>query len=170
MGETALWHLFDGHRGRTIRKWPHYFPIYERHFAHLVDTRPAFIEIGCGKGGSLQMWRTYFGPGARIIGLDIRPECREYEEPGIHVRIGDQADSAFLGSVLDEFGPPDAVLDDGSHLMQDVTASFHHLYPALADRGVYMVEDLHTAYWPRFGGGWRRKGRSSSSRSRSSTT
>ena len=80
------------------------------------------------------------------------PSAASTRSPGIHVRIGDQADSAFLGSVLDEFGPPDAVLDDGSHVMQDVTASFHHLYPALADRGVYMVEDLHTAYWPRFGG------------------
>jgi len=53
---------------------------------------------------------------------------------------------------------PDIVLDDGSHVMTDFSATFDFLYPRTVKDGVYMVEDLHTAYWPEFGGGHRREG------------
>ena len=56
------------------------------------------------------MWRRYFGPHARIVGIDIRPECQAFEEDQIAVRIGDQSDPAFLDSVLREFGAPDVVV------------------------------------------------------------
>ncbi len=59
---------------------------------------------------------------------------------------------------MDEFGKPDIVLDDGSHVMQHLVATFKFLYPRLQKNGVYMVEDLHTAYWPEYGGGLRREG------------
>lgn len=73
-------------------------------------------------------------------------------------QIGDQSDPKFLASVVDEFGTPDIVLDDGSHIMQHVLASFSFLYDRTSPTGVYMVEDLHTAYWPEYGGGLRREG------------
>jgi hypothetical protein len=98
----------------------------------------------------------YFGPYARIVGLDIRPECGAFEEDQISIRIGDQSDKRFLSKVVKEFGPPDIVLDDGSHMMRDIRQSFDTLYPRMAKNGVYMVEDLHTAYWDEFGGGFRR--------------
>jgi hypothetical protein len=73
-------------------------------------------------------------------------------------RIGDQADTAFLSGVIEEFGPPDIVLDDGGHVMSHVVASFSWLYPRVAPDGIYMVEDLHTAYWPEYEGGLCRPG------------
>lgn len=149
----TLWTIFLDHRGRTIHKWKHYFPVYERHFARYVNRPLTFIEIGCGEGGSLQMWKRWFGPHAQIVGLDIRPECAAFEEDQIAIRIGDQSDPAFLNAVLAEFGAPDIVLDDGSHIMADVTASFRALYPQTAAEGLYIVEDLHTAYWDEYGGG-----------------
>ncbi|MEP6967851.1 MAG: class I SAM-dependent methyltransferase, partial [Pseudomonadota bacterium] len=111
------------------------------------------LEIGVAKGGSLQMWRRYFGPLARIVGLDIDPKCARHEEGGVLVRIGDQSDEVFLQSVIDEFGAPDIVLDDGSHRMDHIRASFEFFYPKVPKNGVYMVEDLHTAYWAQYGGG-----------------
>ena len=60
----------------------------------------------------------YFGPLAKIIGIDINTKCKQHEVDGIFVRIGDQSDEVFLQSILDEFGPPDIVLDDGSHVME----------------------------------------------------
>ena len=78
------------------------------------------IEIGCGEGGSLPMWKAYFGPHARIVGLDIRPECTAFKEDQIEVRIGDQSDPEFLSAVYREFGAPDILLDDGSHQMPHV--------------------------------------------------
>lgn len=155
---SQLWSLFTGHRGRPIHKWTQYFPAYERHFARFIGKAPLMFEIGCGEGGSLQMWKSYFGEGARIVGVDIRPECRAFEEDQIAIRIGDQSDVALLQSLIDEFGVPDIVLDDGSHVMRHVNATFDFLYDRTSRNGVYMVEDLHTAYWPSFGGGLRREG------------
>lgn len=134
-------------------KWEHYFPIYERHFSRFINQSLVMIEIGVADGGSLQMWRNYFGPLAKIVGIDINPKCKEYEEPGIFVRIGDQSDHAFLQKVIAEFGVPEIVLDDGSHIMKDVNASFDFFYPLMARNSIYMVEDLHTAYWENNGGG-----------------
>jgi hypothetical protein len=104
------------------------------------------------------MWKRYFGPHALIVGLDINPECKEFEEDQIQVRIGSQSDTGFLQNVLDEFGTPDIVLDDGSHQMADVVETFRFLYPHMTPDGVYMVEDLHTAYWDEYGGGIGREG------------
>src|SRR3954453_2454752 len=115
----SLWTQALNHRGRPLHKWTHYFPAYERHFARFVNRPVTFVEIGAGRGGSLQMWKQYLGPFAQIVGLDIRPECKDFEGDQIAVRIGDQADTAFLADVVEEFGLPDVVLDDGSHLMED---------------------------------------------------
>jgi cephalosporin hydroxylase len=153
-----LWSLFLNNNGRLIHKWKHYFPAYERHFSRYINLPMLFLEIGCGEGGSLQMWKRYFGPHARIVGIDIRPECARFEEDQISIRIGSQDDPVFLQSILDEFGTPDIVLDDGSHIMKHVQATFRYLYPRTSPTGVYMVEDLHTAYWDEFGGGLRRPG------------
>lgn len=154
----ALWDIFLNHQGRTIHKWKHYFPAYEAHFARYINRPLTFLEIGCGRGGSLQMWKRYFGPHARIVGLDIRPECADFQEDQIAIRIGDQSNHQFLAQVLEEFGTPDIVLDDGSHVMSHIMESFRFLYHRTSPTGIYMVEDLHTAYWEEFGGGLRKPG------------
>jgi SAM-dependent methyltransferase len=154
----TLWSDFLTNDQRLIHKWKHYFPAYERHFGRFVNTDVVFLEIGCGEGGSLQMWKRFFGPFARIVGIDLRPECKQFAEDQIDIRIGDQSDKAFLLDVCKEFGVPDVVLDDGSHVMSHIQASFSVLYPRLPRNGVYMVEDLHTAYWSEYEGGLKRKG------------
>jgi hypothetical protein len=154
----SLWSDFQQNNGRIIDKWKHYFPVYETHFRRYVDRPMTLLEIGCGEGGSLQLWKRYFGPHAQIVGIDILPHCEQFEEDQIAVRIGSQSDTSFLARVIEEFGAPDIVVDDGSHQMSDVVASFGFLYPRTARRGVYLVEDLHTAYWHHYGGGLRRPG------------
>jgi hypothetical protein len=148
-----LWQDFLTNDQRVIHKWVHYFPIYERFFSNWRNKSLTFIEIGIGQGGSLQMWQRFFGPMAKIIGIDINPQCKAYESPGIFVRIGDQSDHVFLAEVIDEFGSPDIVLDDGSHQMEHILSSFEFLYPFMYKNAIYMVEDLHTAYWEEYGGG-----------------
>lgn len=154
----ALWDIFLDNKNRVIHKWTHYFPIYEAHFSQYINKSIVVIEIGCGNGGSLQMWKRYFGPYAKIVGIDIDSKCKHYEEDQIEIRIGDQNNPKFLESVIDEFGTPDIILDDGSHVMEHIETSFNVLYPKLAKNGVYLVEDLHTAYWPEWGGGLNRAG------------
>ncbi|RJF75741.1 class I SAM-dependent methyltransferase [Rhodopseudomonas palustris] len=153
-----LWGDFLTNDGRIVHKWKHYFPAYERHFSKFVNSDVVFLEIGCGRGGSLELWKRYFGPHARIVGIDIDSRCRAFGDGDqIEVRIGDQSDVGFLQSLIDEFGPFDAVLDDGSHVMSHIRASFDFLYPRISRNGVYFVEDLHTAYWDEYEGGLRRK-------------
>jgi hypothetical protein len=101
------------------------------------------------------MWKRYFGPHARIIGIDINPHCKQFEEDQIEVWVGPQQDTQLLQSVIDEVGAPDIVLDDGSHVMSHIRETFDFLYPRIAKNGVYMVEDLHTAYWEEYEGGLR---------------
>jgi len=91
------------------------------------------------------MWKRYLGPHALIVGIDVKPECKTFEEDQIKIRIGSQSDTSFLESIIAEFGTPDVVLDDGSHRMSDVVETFRFLYPRTSPNGVYMVEDLHAA-------------------------
>lgn len=153
-----LYHEFLTNENLPVHKVTHYIPVYEKHFSRFKNQSIVFWEIGVFKGGSLQMWKRYFGPFATIVGLDIDPDCAIFNDHQIHVRIGDQSDEKFLQSVIDEFGTPDIILDDGSHRMEDVCATFNYLYDKVAKNGVYMVEDLHTAYWDGYGGGIGREG------------
>lgn len=155
MSAVSLWSEFLNNQGRVAHKWAHYIPVYEHHFARFVNRPCLFLEIGCGEGGSLQLWKRYLGPNAIIVGLDVNPAAATFAEEQVAVRIGDQADEGFLESVVDEFGGPDVIVDDGSHRMQDVAASFRFLYPRMSPTGVYVVEDMHTAYWEEYGGGLR---------------
>ena len=149
--------LFAENQGPMVHKWHHYIPIYDRYFAAWRGKPLRFLEIGVSQGGSLQLWRHYFGPQATIFGIDINPACAQYDGQAGSVRIGSQADPAFLQRVVAEMGGIDIVLDDGSHRMDHVRASLEALFPHLATGGLYLIEDLHTAYWPGYGGGYRNR-------------
>jgi hypothetical protein len=150
--------IFIQNEGAVVHKWHHYIPIYDRYFGPLRNRDIRFLEIGVSKGGSLQMWRKYFGNAATIYGIDIDPDCARFDGAAGQVRIGSQDDPAFLRSVVDEMGGIDVVLDDGSHHMAHIRTSLRALFPLLAEGGTYMIEDLHTAYAPAYGGGTDRAG------------
>lgn len=149
--------LFVGNEDFIVHKWHHYIPLYERYFSPFRGRKIRFLEIGVSKGGSLQMWRRYFGEEAIIFGIDIDSECSKFNGLAGQVRIGSQADAKFLQDVIEEMGGIDLVLDDGSHHMKHVRTSLTVLFPHLSEGGVYMIEDLHTSYWMEFGGGYRSK-------------
>ena len=122
-----LYEFFFSSREMDIHKWHHYFDIYERHLKQFVGTRFRFLEIGVFRGGSLRKCRDYFGADATIVGIDIDASCGELDGRYGAVRIGDQSDPEFLSSVCAEFGPFDAILDDGGHDPSQQIASFCHL-------------------------------------------
>lgn len=151
--------IYAEHRGRILHKWVHYLDTYERYFAAYVGRPVRMLEIGVSQGGSLEMWRRYFGPEAIIFGIDINPASATCVDPPNQVRIGSQADPQFLQAVIEEMGPPDIILDDGSHVAAHQTQSFRALFPLLTDGGVYVIEDLQTSYWSdTFQGGYQRSG------------
>lgn len=140
-------------------KWGSHFytPHYETHFEEYRDQRINLLEIGVGgyeekdQGGeSLAMWRAYFRRGL-IYGLDVHNKS-SLDRPRIVTIQGDQGNAEHLSSIAAAIGPLDIVIDDGSHFSDHVLTSFTVLFPLLADGGVYVVEDLHTSYWPEWNG------------------
>lgn len=154
----VLEELFWTNDGPVVHKWHHYLPLYERYLGPWRGRPLRMLEIGVSKGGSLDLWRRYFGPDAVLFGIDIDPACAALDGHSARVRIGSQADPAFLRAVVAEMGGVDVVLDDGSHVSEHMRASLAVLYPLLSEGGVYMIEDLHCCYWSEFGGGLGRTG------------
>jgi Methyltransferase domain len=153
-----LQRYFESNTGRLIDKHTHYFDIYDRYFARYRNTEVCFVEIGVYNGGSLQMWKHYFGSKARIFGVDINPECKQLEEEQVKIYIGDQADKGFLEQLTKQIPRPDIVLDDGGHFMDQQINTFEVLYPHVAPDGIYMCEDMHTSYRRNYGGGFKARG------------
>jgi hypothetical protein len=147
-----LFDIFKTNNDRPIAKWLNYFEIYERYLERYRDKSINFLEIGVQGGGSLQMWKKYFGANSKIVGIDIDPNTK-FEEEQIFVEIGNQSDEEFLKKVVEEHGPFDIIIDDGSHIQSDVLNSFFFLYPTLNRGGTYIIEDTHTAYFKLFQGG-----------------
>lgn len=157
--DNPLAEIFYRHEGRIAHKWTHYFEAYHRHLGHLRGKDFRLLELGVFKGGSLELWRKYFGPKAVIYGIDIDPQCAGYVDEPNQVRIGSQADPMFLRLVVNEMRGLDVVIDDGSHKASHQRASFEVLFPLLSEGGLYLIEDTHTSYWAGFcEGGYRRKG------------
>lgn len=151
-----LFNYFDNNPGRLIHKWWHYFGVYERHLAAYRGEPVRLIEFGVFHGGSLQMWKHFLGPQAQIIGVDIDVRCAAMAEPGVEIVIGDQEDRQLHAQLREKYGEFDIVIDDGGHMMRQQIVTFEELYPAIKPGGIYLAEDLHTSYFPRWGGGYRR--------------
>lgn len=149
--------IYTSGSAQLVHKWHHYLPIYERYFSKWRGKPVRFLEIGVYRGGSLSMWRKYFGEAAIIYGIDIDENCAQYDGIDGSVRIGSQDDPEFLKSILAEMGGVDVVLDDGSHTMEHIRATLETLLPLVEEGGTYMIEDLHTAYWKNYGGGFTSK-------------
>jgi hypothetical protein len=149
---------FIANADRKVTKWRHYFDAYDRHLARFRGTDVCILEIGVFQGGSLRMWRNYFGPRAVIYGADINPLCMAFEEENTHILIGDQEDPDFLKSMVLSIPRIDVLIDDGGHTMKQQINTFREMFPYVNEHGVYICEDTHTSYWKNYGGGFRRSG------------
>lgn len=134
-----------------------YTPIYHQLFGHLREAPLKLLEIGVGgyeserAGGlGLKMWAAYF-PNATITGLDIQSKKLALP-PRIRVVQGSQIDHALLARLNQESGPFDIIIDDGSHLVAHMIATFRTLYPLMAPDGIYAIEDTQTSFMPALGG------------------
>ena len=156
--DNPLAQYFLRNQGRLLFKWHHYFEIYHRHFQRFRGKSPVVVEIGVFHGGSLQMWREYFGAGTKVVGVDVDPRCKDFEEADTTILLGDQEDPAFLAELRKRVPRIDILIDDGGHTMNQQIVTFGELYHHIQPRGVYLCEDVHTSYFPRWEGGLRRPG------------
>jgi len=122
-----------------------YFDVYERYFSRLREEEITFLEFGVRDGASLAAWLEYF-PNARIVGIDIQPECKRVVHDRLSIEIGSQDDPVFVKNICEKYGPFDIVLDDASHINELSIASFNLVSSTVKDGGFYIIEDLRNSY------------------------
>ena len=127
-------------------KSDNYFEIYEKHLNKFIGKEIIFVEIGVLNGGSLQMWKQYFGKKAKIIGIDINPECKKFEDDQIEIFIGDQSSEIFWKNFFDQVGNVDVILDDGAHTNISQIKTTLSCINNINNDGLLIIEDTHTSY------------------------
>jgi hypothetical protein len=129
-----------------------YCPIYEEKLGYLRMEFNTILEIGFGgyhypeRGGAgLRMWADYF-PNSILTSIDIHPKSYNNGSRAM-VFQGSQTDPEFLFTLIQERGPFNIIIDDGSHTSPNTTRSFEILWPTLQPAGWYIIEDLEASYW-----------------------
>ena len=132
-------------------KWTKYFDVYDSVFEKFKNKKIVFVEVGVLNGGSLEMWKKFFHPESRIIGIDFNPECKKFEKPGIEIFIGDQSDQNFWNNFYKQIGKIDILLDDGGHTNTQQIITTVKSVPNINNGGILMIEDTHCSYQKEYG-------------------
>ncbi|MFN9293028.1 MAG: class I SAM-dependent methyltransferase, partial [Planctomyces sp.] len=97
----------------------------------------ALLEIGVYRGASLRAWQAAGVP--KAIGVDNDPATASLDR---HVLLASMPEQAY--AVAERVGLLDIIIDDGSHLYPDYTATADALLQRLRPGGVYVIEDIQT--------------------------
>ena len=138
-----------GKQHKSTKDWTGFLEIYSNYFGDYKDKEINILEIGVDKGESLKIWRSYFTK-AKICGIDIIDIKSQIE--GVDFIKADQTDGKALKEICDKYKGFDIIIDDGGHHSKQVVFSLNFLFDYLKDNGLYIVENLQTSYFPRFGG------------------
>jgi hypothetical protein len=122
------------------------FEVYDKYFSKYKHKEITFVEVGVFEGGSLLLWRNFFGPNARIIGIDINPNAKKMEKYGFEIFIGDQSSNSFWNDFYSAVGNIDILLDDGGHYFDQQIVTLNQSIKHLNDGGTILIEDTHTSY------------------------
>jgi predicted O-methyltransferase YrrM len=118
-----------------------YTAVYEELISDLRTIRGgerlSICEIGVACGASLKMWSRYL-PEAKVVGIDVREDCAKLcrDWANIEIKIGDPRTLRLSPSHFD------LIVDDASHISEDIRANFDHCFPWLRPGGFYVVEDV----------------------------
>jgi 23S rRNA U2552 (ribose-2'-O)-methylase RlmE/FtsJ len=145
--------LFKAHTGMISDKWEGYLHVYNREFGIYREKAAnsprgvRIMEVGVMNGGSLQLWRQFFGPRSEVVGVDLNPRVCDIDF-GVGIEV-----YCFNALNVDRFvyelsgKKQDIIIDDGSHEVGDITATFTFLFEHfLLPGGIYIVEDIHMMY------------------------
>lgn len=132
-------------------KLAHYFDLYWKYFRNKINEKNLkILEIGVRSGGSLLCWKNIFKE-AEIHGFDVNPKCKSLEDHGFNIHIGDQGNEKLWDVFNEKVGGLDIIIDDGSHINNDIITTFNKLFPKMNPGGVYFIEDvLNTQLYEHF--------------------
>lgn len=132
-------------------KQENYFNIYVDLFKKYKNKKITLVEIGIANGGSLYMWRSFFGKKARIIGVDLNPEVKKFEKDGFEIFVGDQSDKKFWKILYRKIGKIDILIDDGGHKNIQQVVTVAESINNIKDNGMIVIEDTVTSYMKKKG-------------------
>ena len=111
------------------------------------------VELGIDQGASTCFLLEVLRP-AGLVAVDINQECPEplarfLADQGHTERAAlgwgvDQTDGPTIRNLVGrqfQAAPPDLIIDDASHLIDQTTASFQELFGLLRPGGLYLIED-----------------------------
>lgn len=136
-------------------KWESYFGHYDRNLSRFQNRDKAvrLLEIGVQNGGSLEAWKAFLGKDSIVIGTDVDSACSLIDSPlSVQCFTGDATDVTWARQLCKAKGPFDIIIDDGSHINSDIEKTFALFFSSILPGGLYVCEDLHTAYWNKYGG------------------
>ena len=148
--KSELLDLFYKSEKKSL-KWDKYFPVYEDLLSKYKNKKITFVEVGILNGGSLEIWKKYFGKDSRIIGIDLNPICKKFENKNCEIFIGSQSDPSFWRDFYNKVGNVDIILDDGGHTNEQQLTTLLESLNFINNGGVHIVEDVHTSYLKRYG-------------------
>ena len=131
-------------------KHTNYFYIYNQLFEKYRYKKIIFVEIGVANGGSLFIWKKFF-KNAKVIGIDLNPDCKKFEKYGFNIEIGDQSSHIFWKNFFRKYGKVDIILDDGGHTNQQQILTAINCIPNIRDGGMLITEDTFCSYLIDFG-------------------
>lgn len=141
--------------------------IYSKILNPYLNKNIVLLEIGVRRGESFKAYVDIF-ENSQLYGLDIGfthgsyvwedtvKELEEYGKGRAKVITGSQDDEELLHNlgkeVMEKYGGFDIIIDDGSHIMEHQQTSLKVLSQYMKPFGTYIIEDIETSYYPRFGG------------------
>ena len=147
---TKSFQAFINSPFRSI-KHKSYFNVYDALLEEYIGKEITFVEVGVLDGGSLFMWRDFFGEQARIIGIEINKSAKVWKDHGFEIYIGSQSDPNFWKGLFEEIGKVDIVLDDGGHTYQQQIITVECALENIKPGGKIIVEDTYTSYQKEYG-------------------
>jgi hypothetical protein len=127
-----------------------YFDNYEDLLEKFRGQKITLVEVGVLGGGSLQMWKSYLGKDARIIGVDANPGALKFNNE-FEIHIFDQTDLEAWGIFFQTIGLIDVLIDDGGHTSLGQITTCIGAVNNINDGGLIIIEDVHSSYAKDFG-------------------
>jgi FkbM family methyltransferase len=127
----------------TDKLWLHsYLDTYEDLFSKFRNKDINLLEIGFCHGGSIKLWKEYFGNKSSIYGIDITLQELRYDlvrDNNVTLICKDisNCDKSILKPIMF-----DVVLDDASHTLEHQIKSWELFKDRLNPGGILVIEDI----------------------------
>ena len=130
-----------------------YLPIYEKLFSNKKYSAKNILEVGVAFGGGMKLWKDYF-INAKIYGIDVCTkdqvidEVKNSSRAQLHSETDAYNSDFFYNfSLLTKDSKFDIILDDGSHVLEDMKKFIKLYTQLLKEDGILVIEDIQNIEW-----------------------